>query len=124
MKKIFGNSDLSFDSLPLKILPSLKEKFPDIKFAVKDPNEEWEMPEELVIIDTVLEIENVTLIEDLNNLTLPPGISLHDFDVASNLVYLKKLGKLKKIKIIGLPPTISETEALKQIAAAIKSISL
>lgn len=39
---VFGSPDLKIDSLPLRILPKLQEHFPNIKFIVKDPNEEWE----------------------------------------------------------------------------------
>ena len=119
---VFGNTDIEIDSLPLKILPQLKEKFPQIDFEIKDPNEEWLIPEELVIIDTVLGIENPTVFNSMKEFITSPRISLHDFDALSNLLYLEKLGKLKKIKIIGLPPTISEAEAVEEISKFINSI--
>ena len=51
---IFGNPDLQFDSLPIKILPKLQKKFPAIKFKIKDPNEEWANNGKcLYIIDTI-----------------------------------------------------------------------
>jgi len=117
---IFGNPDLGFDFLPLKILPSLKEKFPNIKFAVKDPNEELETPEELIIIDTVQGITKIQVFDGLEKFTGHAHVSLHDFDLYSNLKYLQKLGKLKAIKIIGIPPDISESQALKEITDILK----
>lgn len=119
---IFGNPDLDFDSLPLKILPSLKAKFPGINFEIKDPNEELDIPEELIIIDTVEGIGKVQIFDDLEKFTSHPHVSLHDFDLYSQLKYLKKLGKLKEIKIIGIPPTISEKEALKEIIKLLDSL--
>lgn len=114
---IFGNPDLNFDSLPLKILPFLKAKFPDINFEIKDPNEELEAPEELTIIDTIEGIDQIKIFDGLENFIGHPHVSLHDFDLYSQLKYLKKLGKLKRIKIIGLPPILSEKEAIKEVSA-------
>lgn len=112
---IFGNPDLKIDSLPIRILPQLKNNLPHIVFQVKDPNEEWDIPEELVIIDTVLGIKNVQIFVDLAQFNATQHISLHDFDLTTQLLYLQKLGKIKKIKIIGVPPTIKKSEAIHQI---------
>jgi hypothetical protein len=112
---IFGNPELAMDSLPLKILPELQKAFPAIKFEVKDPNEEWEVPEELTVIDTVIGPKEVTVFEDLDAFAGAPQMTMHDFDALANLKYLKKLGKLKKIMIIGVPPEISEKEAVEGI---------
>ncbi|KKU20692.1 MAG: hypothetical protein UX33_C0041G0010 [Candidatus Azambacteria bacterium GW2011_GWC1_46_13] len=119
---IFGNPDLTFDSLPLRILPGLKKRFPQVKFEVRDPNEEWDVPEELILIDTVFGIERARIFDDLKNFENSPRVSLHDFDL-THLRHLQKLGKFKKVKIIGVPPTISEKEVIKQIAAILRSCS-
>jgi len=157
---VFGNPDLPEDSLPLRLLPKLKKQFPGINFELKDPNEEWEAPEELCVLDTVLGISQLTIFDNLEAFSNPPRFSLHDFDAISYLKYLQKLGKLKKmklhgqardihsvkvqarglergeesrtenpihpqttpgfsgarIKIIGLPPTISEKKALDSLS--------
>jgi len=113
---VFGNQEIQNDSLPLKIIPKLQKKFPEINFEIKDPNEEWEVPEDLTIIDTVLGIEDIKVFIDLKSFSKAPNVSLHDFDVYSNLRYLEKLGRLKKIKIIGIPTTISQEKALEEIS--------
>jgi len=113
---VFGNPEIENDSLPLKIIPELQKKFPEINFEIKDPNEEWEIPEELTIIDTVLGIDDVKIFTDLKSFFKAPNVSLHDFDAYSNLRYLEKLGRLKKIKIIGIPPMISQEKALEEIS--------
>ena len=118
---VFGNPDLPADSLPLQILPALKKRCPGVIFKVQDPNEEWGAPEELTVIDTVLGIDEVKVFDDLEDFENAPRVSLHDFDAATNLRYLRKLGKIKKIKIIGLPPTISEKEAEDSVASIILS---
>lgn len=119
---IFGNPDLKEDSLPIKLIPELKKQFPSHRFIVKDPNEEWEIPEELVIIDTVLGIDKVTIFDDLKQFASTPRVSLHDFDAFTNLLYLQKLGKLKKIKIIGVPQEIEKRKALRDTYEALKTL--
>ena len=110
---VFGNEDLPQDSLPLKILPELKKLFPKIDFTVKDPNEEWGDVEDITIIDTVIGIDDVKVFDSLKNFTRSPRFSLHDFDAYTNLLFLEKLGKIKKVTIIGISPDISEKEAVK-----------
>jgi hypothetical protein len=114
---VFGNPDLPMDSLPLRILHELRKKFPRIQFEVKDPNEEWEAPEELTIIDTVEGIREVTVFDDLSQFAAAPRVTMHDFDALTNLRYLQKLGKIKKVRVIGVPMNISEAEALAAITA-------
>lgn len=117
---IFGNPELEMDSLPLRILPELRHVFPSINFEIKDPNEEWDVPEKLTIIDTVVGIKKIGVFEDLDSFDSAPRLTMHDFDALANLKYLKKLGKLKKITIIGVPSEISESEAVESIKKAIR----
>lgn len=117
---VFGNIDLENDSLPLRILPQLREEFPDINFEIRDPNEEWEVPDEFIIIDTIIGIKGVKVFETLDKFLSAPRISMHDFDALTNLQYLWKLGKIKRIKIIGMPPNMKESEALKKISRILK----
>ncbi|MGC9968502.1 MAG: hypothetical protein ABSC29_02105 [Minisyncoccia bacterium] len=112
---VFGNPDLPADSLPLRILPELQKRFPQVQFEVKDPNEEWDVPEELTIIDTVEGINEVTVFDDLAKFAAVPRVTMHDFDALTNLRYLQKLGKFKKIKIIGVPGAMDEAGALQKI---------
>ena len=121
---VFGNPDLDFDSLPMLLLPELQKKLPEIDFEIKDPNEEWEVSEsELIIIDTVVGIDKPTVFENLENFSAPPRVSAHDFDAYTNLKYLQKLRKIKKIEIIGLPSMISKDVAI-EFAIKILSNSL
>jgi hypothetical protein len=119
---IFGNINLENDSLPLRILPRLREKFPDIEFEIRDPNEEWGVPEEFIIIDTVIGIKGVKVFNSLSKFLSAPRVSMHDFDALTNLQYLWKLGKIKKIKIIGMSPNLKESEAFKKISEILGKI--
>ncbi len=103
---VFGNPLVKEDSVPLVLLPKLKEKFPEAKFIVTDPNENFPPAGEtnLVILDTVKGIKKPTLL-DLNrcmtNKKTP--ISPHDYDLLLHLLLLKKMKKIESVKIIGIP---------------------
>ena len=112
---------MPFDSLPLRILPKLKKQFPKISFQIKDPNEEWDTLKELTIIDTVKGITRVQVFSSLNSFTPSPTLTLHNFDALAQLKLLEKLGKLPKIKIIGIPPTISEKKAFDSVSAILSA---
>ncbi len=119
---VFGNPDLQEDSLPLRILPKLREKFPDIRFEVKDPNEEWDVPEELTVFDTVMGINGVKVMDDIKVFSAAPRVSMHDFDALTNIRYLIKLGKIKKIKVIGISPSMNEPDAVEAVSAVLKGV--
>ena len=118
---VFGNPDLAADALPLKLLPALRAAFPDVAFRVVDPNEEWKIPAHLVVLDTVVGITAVTVFSDLAAFNRTPRVTLHDFDALANLRLLQKLGKLRRVTVVGVPPTIAEGHALQQITSALRS---
>ncbi|HEY9585869.1 MAG TPA: hypothetical protein VJJ02_04775, partial [Candidatus Paceibacterota bacterium] len=97
---VFGNPDIAMDALPLRILPKLRAQFPEISFATLDPNEEWDIPDPFVVIDTVVGLTDVHLFKSLDEFSTAPTVSVHDFDALFNLRYLAKLGKLKGVRII------------------------
>ena len=119
---IFGNPDFEPDSLPVKLIPDLQKTYPDFSFVLKDPNEEWDVPENLTIIDTAIGLEKITVFDDLDSFVNAPRLSMHDFDALDNLRFLKKLGKLKNIKIIAVPPGMNKDEALKEIGRFLKKL--
>lgn len=109
---IFGNPDINIDALPLRVLPELRTQCPNIEFNIVDPNEEFDIPEGTVIIDTVVNIKEPIIFTSLAAFSAPPRLSLHDFDLYSHLAFLKKVGRLpKNITIIGLPPMMAPDNA-------------
>ena len=113
---VFGNVDLPEDSLPLKILPELQKRFPEIQFEIKDPNEEWETEEEIIVLDTAVGIKEITVFDNLEKFSKVPRVGMHDFDALTNLRYLWKLGKIKKIKIIGVPQNFEGSRAIQEMS--------
>ncbi len=115
---VFGNPLVEQDSLALKLLPKLREKFLSIEFKELDPNENLEEEIEdgkLRILDVVKGIDNVMIINDIDKLQVGKVYSMHDFDLAYNLKLLKKINKLKEVEIICLPMFMDKEEAFSQI---------
>jgi len=104
---VFGNPDVPNDNKALEAAEMLKSKVKDVEFIYVSPNEDLPFSEErkVVIMDVIQGIDKVKLIDlrDTDKLISPPRTSTHDFDLGFQLKYLKKLGKLKEIKIIGIP---------------------
>ncbi|MEK7537467.1 MAG: hypothetical protein AAB619_00640 [Patescibacteria group bacterium] len=119
---VFGNPDLPVDALPIRLVPQLRAKFPQATFAIKDPNEEWDVPERLIVIDTVKGIDEVKEFNGLDSFASAPRVSMHDFDALTQLRLLQKLGKLKEITIIGVPPETKDNEALEAVVALLEKI--
>ena len=117
---VFGNPDITLDALPLRILERLRIRFPHIHFVTLDPNEEWEIPDPFVIIDTVVGSTEVHLFLSLDEFSASPIVSMHDFDALFNLRYLSKLGKLGTVRIIGVPPGMDDETALKEVSPLIE----
>ncbi|MDP2789961.1 MAG: hypothetical protein Q8O51_02425 [bacterium] len=117
---VFGNIDLEEDSLPLKILPQLQRQRPDLTFRVRDPMEEWDdVPDPLVVVDTVKGLEKVAVFTDFDAFETAPAVSMHDLDLLSQLQFLKKVGKLGHVVVVGVPSQLTPDEAIRQIATAL-----
>jgi len=59
---VFGNPLLENDSLPQKLLPRLKDNFPEIEFRKIDPTEDLkEQEQHLIILDSVGGIDKVII---------------------------------------------------------------
>ena len=121
---VLGNILLEEDSLPIKLLPKLRSIFPKIEFIEIDPTEEFPEEKFLVLIDTIKDLEDVKLFEDIDKIELAPNYSVHDFDLGFQLKLMKKLGKLKEVSIIGVGQKVSEEEAIKKLGKIISNLLL
>lgn len=102
---VFGNKDHDKDKMAFVVAKKLQEKIKNIEFVEVKPNEDlsFENNEDVIIMDGVWGIKDVKLITNIDKFDLGPKNSVHDFDLSFQLKYLRKIGKLKNIKIIGLP---------------------
>ena len=122
---VFGNPLLENDSLPLELLPELRDKFPNIEFKEIDPTEDLEKQgRHLVILDSVEGIDEVIILDSIEQLHANKIYSMHDFDLAYNLKLLKKIGKVDSVKIIGVPMGGDREKILNGIKELIEKISL
>ncbi|MBN1168928.1 hypothetical protein JXA63_03470 [Candidatus Woesebacteria bacterium] len=104
---VFGNQDFADDTIALKVADKIKDKLKNIEFVFVNPNEDlpFVRRENVVILDTIQGIDEVTKLteEDLDKIRLEKSVTAHDFDLAFQLKYLKKLGRLETFTIIGIP---------------------
>lgn len=119
---VFGNPDITVDATPVQLLPFLEERFPSVEFLFLDPNEEWEIPDPLIIIDTVMGIKGIHIFHGLDEFAKTPSLSVHDFDALSQLRLLKKLGKLGQVVIIGVSPLLNIKDAEVAVADSLAAL--
>lgn len=104
---VFGNEDVPEDRKAIEAAQKLDRAIDGVSFIFVKPNEDVPFVNEshVVILDTVHGIRDVALIEgdEIGELILSPRGSVHDFDLAFQLRYLRKLGKLGDVTIIGVP---------------------
>lgn len=110
------------DSLPISLLPSLKEKFPNVEFIETDPADIDVEKGELIILDTAKGIKEVTLLDDVDKLENDNMLSLHGLGLAEQLALMKAAGRTVRLKIICVPEKIPQKKALEDIAKILKSI--
>jgi|SRR5215207_1861561 len=113
---VFGNEYVAEDRRAIDVARELEDTVESISFVFVNPNEDVPFVNErhVVILDTVQGIQNVALVEGdrIDELTLSPRASVHDFDLAFQLRYLKKLNKLGEVTIIGIPQ-VGEVDYLR-----------
>lgn len=100
---VFGNPDLEEDNAAIKLIPSLKKKYPGAEIMIEDPAGGLEPADDWLIVDVCQGINKITEFEDLDKFESLRRVSVHDYEVATELKLLKKLGKIKKLKILAVP---------------------
>jgi len=69
----------------------------------------------LYLMDVVKGLEEVKIIENFDSIETKKIFSLHDYDLSYEIKLLKKIGKIKKVFLIGIPFGKSEKEIEPQI---------
>jgi Ni,Fe-hydrogenase maturation factor len=104
---VFGNKYVAEDKGAIEVAGELEGTIEGISFVFVSPNEDAPFVNErhVVILDTVQGLKDVALLEgdQIDKLILSPRGSVHDFDLTFQLRYLKKLGKLGDVTLIGIP---------------------
>lgn len=121
---VFGNPLVEKDSVPLKIIGRLREKFPEVEFVEFDAAEDLEREGgELLIIDAVDGIDDVRVLglEDVDKIMAPKAYSMHDFDLGVTLKLLKKMKMIDSVAVIGVPTTMGAEDAFPRTVEALKA---
>jgi Ni,Fe-hydrogenase maturation factor len=105
---VFGNPDLKEDNAGIKLIPWLKKKYPEAEIKIEDPAGGLEPAEDWLIVDACEGINKITIFKDLDQFEAARRVSVHDYEVITELKLLKKLGKIKKLKILAVPQNFSE----------------
>ena len=111
---VFGNEDYEPDSMAVvaarKMNNDLLKKYGEdkagIEFVEIKPNGDLPVDEKrIVIMDVVSGISKIKIFteNDLDDIELSPRNSVHDYDLAIQLKYLMKIGKVEEVRIVGLP---------------------
>ncbi len=120
---VFGNPLVKKDSLPIRLLPELRQAFPEIEFkefdAVEDLQNEGKM---LYVLDSVEGINKVEVITDIDLLLVNKIYSVHDFDLGYVLKLMKKMGMVEQVTIFGVPTNMRKDQAVRQLRQKIDSI--
>lgn len=112
----FGNPHIKGDSMSVQLAKELK--VPNFEFIISIfPDEilNYKNVDELYLMDVVKGIDKVMLITEMDKIKFNQTISLHDFDLGFVLKLMKATGKLKTIKIIGLPMGVGKEEIKEQV---------
>ncbi len=100
---VFGNPDLDKDNAALKLIPQLKKQYPQAEIVIEDPAEGLKPADDWLIVDACEGISKITKLIDLDKFESVRRVSVHDYDLSMELKLLRKLGKIKKLKIICVP---------------------
>lgn len=121
MKKIYvlGNPILEEDNLALKITEILKKELKCYEFIQYDPAEP--LPKNPIFLDVSPDVNDVSIIENIDRLQGFKAYSLHDFDLAMLLKIMKEIGKVKNIKLIVIPSKVKSSK-IKDVVDKVKKI--
>ncbi len=127
MRKVFvaGNPLVKGDSLALKIAMELEKKLKGVRFEELDSLASLKkIPDELWLIDVAKGIKKVEKIDGIEKLQELKVVSLHDFDLATELLLYKKIGKLGKVRLIAIPSNYPLKKGIEEIKSILLSESV
>lgn len=104
MKQVFafGNEFFDGDEVAKELAKQINNR--NFEFIqAESPNEILNANGEIIILDVVKGLKNVKLISEIDDLVLEKSVTCHDLDLGFYLKLMKETGKIKNVKIIGLP---------------------
>lgn len=124
MQKIFcfGNEHIPGDE-KAKVLAQ-KIQHPRFQFIMAEsPFTILNENHQIIILDTIKGLEKTQLLHTIEALSLAPSLTCHDLDLSFYLKLMQETGKIKKVKIIGLPHREKNLQKLqKEVEHLLKKI--
>lgn len=117
----FGNEFLKEDSLAKEISSELK--IPGVEFIKCNSFDELAYEDEIWIMD-VSNVNEVTLLQDIEKIKSRKISTLHDFDLGFFLKLLKKLNKKLNVNIICIPKKGDKKKISKGIENLLREHSI
>ena len=112
---VFGNPLIKQDSIALIVAKELEGKIKGVTFKeISSISELEQIGDELGCLDVIQEGKKVAIF-GIENIKSGNVFSSHDFDLGFELKLLKKLGKIKSAKIIGIPMNYNKEKAVKEV---------
>ncbi len=101
---VFGNEFFEGDEVAIEIAKKIENNNKKFKFIfANSPNEILNANDELIILDVVKGLKNVSIINKIDDLVLENSVTCHDLDLGFYLKLMKETGKINDVKIIGIP---------------------
>jgi Ni,Fe-hydrogenase maturation factor len=104
---VFGDKDVPGDEGAIEVAEGLEGAVEGVSFVFVESNEDVPFVDEetIVILDAVHGIGEVALIsgDNIDRFAPPPRTTVHDFDLAFQLKYLQKIGRLGEVYVVGIP---------------------
>ncbi|MBU0472485.1 MAG: hypothetical protein KKF89_04510 [Nanoarchaeota archaeon] len=115
---VFGNPYLEYDSLAVKVA---KELGKEDEFIICTSPEQIMDNKFDYIMDVVEGIDDIKIFDNLKMLNPHKMFSLHDFDVTFFLSLMERLGKVDRVKIIGIPINYNKKKAIEKVKEFLES---
>lgn len=120
---ILGNPVAAMDSMAISFLPQIRQEFSQFEFIHHDPTGELQLStQELIIIDTVVDLAHIHIFHDLEAFIAPPRIGVHDYDLWWDLQLRAKLKQLPPLTIIGVPDKGDKNQIYAELVLTLRSI--
>jgi Ni,Fe-hydrogenase maturation factor len=119
----FGNPYLAEDNLALEVGDAIiKDKIKGLEIVkCVAPDEVMSyLGKDFVILDVVKGIKKVMMIDSIDRLQSGDMVSLHDFDLGFFLKLMKETGKIKDVKLIGIPQKGKIVDIKKEVLGMLK----
>lgn len=117
-----GNNHFKNDKIADNIISQLKKKFPALAFQHLDPTDEFPIEKHLVLLDTIINTNKVVVLKDIEKIVASPMVSVHDMDLGMSLKLAQKMGNIKDVTIIGLPPKKNK-QVIDELISIIKHLT-